>query len=230
MLAGLIVHILGAEHKDTHLHILLTGVEQHVVLLQQGLTGLWLCKQHGIHLVVLKHFQTDVHIVNLYAEHALWSQLGTIHSYVAQHVGNRVAGHGQHLIVEMLKVSDTQLALTQHQPIGIGSSGISQGCALLYHLLGTHQVGNGTFGTTTNQGCINIHLGGISFQADVNGCIKHLVLLGHKHRQTIQCGHDGNLECSRILTPQLQTLLTREAFGFFVRLPASSEHYESYEC
>ena len=59
-----------------------------MVLLQQGLTGLWLCKQHGIHLVVLKHFKADVHIVNLNAEHALWSQLDTINSQIAKQISS----------------------------------------------------------------------------------------------------------------------------------------------
>ena len=222
-LAIRMAHAHAILYEYSHPHIQLTGVEQHAVLLEQCLGGLRFCQQHGIHLVILQHIQPDVHVIHLDAEHALCLQLGTVDSQVSQHIRHRVAGHRQHVVVEMRQTGDTLIAIADEQPIRVGRRQIvgSPLAGRFLPLLHPHEVSDGHLHPAPQESGVAVHLSRKALQADIDGCIKHLAVFGHVQRQTVERRQHGHLQCSRVFTQCLLALLLFQPLRLLIRLSAA---------
>ena len=183
------------------------------MLHQPRSTSLRFHQPQCVHLVVLQHQQAHAQVVDLHLIHTVFVQLHRVDYPVGQQVSSRKARHRHHLVVQLFQLADTGVTVGHELPGGIRHRRIAQLHATHLHPLGTHQVGHHTLYPATLQGSVTVHLGHIELQAHTTTQrVVKLVVFGHIQRQTVQRGHHGHLQRSRI---PLLSLLTTQAFLVF---------------
>src|SRR5574344_1429857 len=89
------------------------------------------CQHDCISLIVDKHLQTNVHVVDLNAQHPLRLQSSTIYGSIAHEMTDPVTAHAYHLVVKLLHLADSSRTVAEQLPVSVGLSQIVQRKALI---------------------------------------------------------------------------------------------------